>query len=170
MENKTKFQGTPVSVAGTFVTPGMKAPDFSLTKEDLSRFTPADAKGKKMLLNIFPSIDTPVCSASVRKFNEMAAGMEDTLVLCISKDLPFAQSRFCAAEGIRNVITLSDFHYGSTFGKDYGVLMTDGPLSGLLARAVVIIDRDGKIAYSDMVSEIVNEPDYDRALEALKKA
>ena len=169
MENKTKFQGTPVSVAGTFVKPGDKAPDFSLTKEDLSRFTLADAKGKKLLLNIFPSIDTPVCSASVRKFNEMAAKMEDTLV-CISKDLPFAQGRFCAAEGIRNVIPLSDFHYASTFGKDYGVLMTDGPLSGLLARAVVIIDRNGKIAYADMVPEIVNEPDYDRALEALKKA
>ena len=117
MENKTKFQGTPVSVAGTFVKPGDKAPDFSLTKEDLSRFTLADAKGKKLLLNIFPSIDTPVCSASVRKFNEMAAKMEDTLVLCISKDLPFAQGRFCAAEGIRNVIPLSDFTMRPPSGK-----------------------------------------------------
>lgn len=170
MENKTKFKGAPVSVAGTFVTAGMKAPDFSLTGEDLSRFTLADGKGRKLLLNIFPSIDTSVCSMSVRKFNELASKMKDTLVLCISKDLPFAQSRFCAAEGIKNVITLSDFHYTSRFGNDYGVLMTDGPLSGLLARSVVIIDQAGNIAYSNMVSDIVDEPDYDGALKALEKA
>ena len=168
MENKTSFQGTPVAIAGTFIQPGAAAPDFALVREDLSRFTPADAKGKKLLLNIFPSVDTPVCALSVRKFNQLASEVGNTLILCISKDLPFAQSRFCAAEGIKNVITLSDFHYGSNFGKDYGVLMTDGPLSGLLARSVIIIDQNGKVAYSEKVADIVNEPDYDAALKALK--
>jgi len=167
MENKTQFKGQPVKVAGTFVKPGVKAPDFSLTAGDLSRFTLADGKGKRLLLNIFPSVDTAVCAMTVRKFNELAAKMKNTLVLCISKDLPFAQGRFCAAEGIKNVKTLSDFHYASTFGKDYGVLMTDGPLSGLLARSVAIIDEDGKVVYSEMVSDIVTEPDYDSALKAL---
>lgn len=170
MANQTQFKGTPVNVAGKFVTAGIKAPDFSLTKADLSRFTLGDGKGKKLLLNIFPSIDTPVCSLSVRKFNELAAQMKNTLVLCISKDLPFAQSRFCAAEGIKNVLTLSDFHYASTFGKDYGVLMTDGPLSGLLTRSVVIIDAAGKIAYARTTNDIVDEPDYEAALKALAQA
>ena len=167
MANTTKFKGTPVNVAGSFVKPGAKAPDFSLTTGDLGRFTLADGKGKRLLLNIFPSIDTGVCAMSVRKFNELAAKMDNTLVLCISKDLPFAQGRFCAAEGIDHVKTLSDLHYASTFGKDYGVLMTDGPLSGLLARSVVIIDAAGKIVYTEMVSDIVKEPDYDSALKAL---
>ena len=167
MANTTKFQGNPVNVAGSFVKPGMKAPDFSLTAGDLGRFTLADGKGKRLLLNIFPSIDTGVCAMSVRKFNELAAKMDNTLVLCISKDLPFAQGRFCAAEGIDHVKTLSDFHYASTFGKDYGVLMTDGPLSGLLARSVVIVDEAGKVIYSEMVPDIVKEPDYDGALKAL---
>ncbi len=169
MSNKTQFKGSPVNIAGTFAKVGAKAADFSLTKEDLSRFSMADAKGKKLLLNIFPSIDTPVCSMSVRKFNELAANIDNTLVLCISKDLPFAQSRFCAAEGIKNVVTLSDFHYTSKFGNDYGVLMTDGPLSGLLARSIVVIDEAGTIIYSEMVSDIVNEPNYDKALQALGK-
>lgn len=168
MSGKTKFKGTPVTLAGTFAARGANAPDFTLTKNDLSSFSKKDGKGKKLLLNIFPSIDTPVCSMSVRKFNQMAANCKDTLILCISKDLPFAQSRFCAAEGIKNVLTLSDFHYTSRFGTDYGVLMTDGPLSGLLARAVVILDAEGKISYSELVSDIVNEPDYEKALNALK--
>ena len=167
MENKTLFKGTPVNVAGKFATPGMKAPDFSLTKNDLSRFTLADGKGKRLLLNIFPSLDTPVCSLTVKKFNQLATQMENTMVLAVSKDLPFAQSRFCGDEGIKNLLTLSDFHYASHFGTDYGVLMTDGPLGGLLARAVVIIDASGKIAYAQMVSEIVDEPDYDAAIKAL---
>ena len=167
MGNKTQFKGQPVSVAGTFVKAGAKAPDFSLVKRDLSRFALADGKGKRLVLNIFPSVDTSVCAMSVRKFNELAAKMKNTQVLCISKDLPFAQSRFCAAEGIENVVTLSDFHYTSQFGNDYGVLMTDGPLSGLFARSVVVIDETGKVIYSQMVSDIVNEPDYDAALAAL---
>lgn len=168
MENKTTFKGAPVSVFGKFITAGCKAPDFSLTKGDLSKFTLADGKGKRLLLNIFPSIDTSVCSKSVREFNQLASQMKNTLVLCISKDLPFAQTRFCAAEGIANVITLSDFHYASRFGEEYGVLMTDGPLSGLLARAVVILDENGKVIYSDMAHDIVNEPDYAKALAQLK--
>ena len=131
----TLFQGTPVALAGEFIQKGALAPDFSLVKGDLSTFSLADAKGKFVVLNIFPSMDTGVCAASVRKFNKLAAGMENTLVLAISKDLPFAQGRFCTAEGIEHVIPLSDFRYTSTFGKDYGVLMTDGPLCGLLARA-----------------------------------
>ncbi len=169
MKNQTHFQGTPVAVAGKFVTAGTKAPDFCLTKGDLGSFKPADAKGKKLLLNIFPSIDTPVCSTSVRKFNELASGMSNTLVLCISRDLPFAQSRFCGAEGLKNVITLSDFRPGSTFGQDYGVLLTNGPLSGLFARAVVVIDGSGNIVYADLVDEITSEPDYERALQAVAK-
>lgn len=141
---------------------------FSLVKGDLSSFTLADAKGKFVVLNIFPSMDTGVCAASVRKFNQLAAGMENTLVLAISKDLPFAQGRFCTAEGIERVIPLSDYRYTSTFGKDYGVLMTDGPLCGLLARAVVILNPEGKVIYTQLVPEIVEEPDYEAALAALK--
>lgn len=168
MENTTKFQGTAVRLAGTFVQAGSPAPEFHLTKGDLSTFTHADGAGKRLLLNIFPSVDTPVCSLSVRRFNEMAAKMENTLVLCISKDLPFAQARFCAAEGIERVVMLSDFR-SSDFGTDYGVLMTDGPLAGLLARAVVILDENGTVMYSDLVPDIVQEPDYERALNALGK-
>lgn len=164
----TLFQGTPVALAGEFIQKGVQAPDFSLVKGDLSTFSLADAKGKFVVLNIFPSMDTGVCAASVRKFNKLAAGMENTLVLAISKDLPFAQGRFCTAEGIEHVIPLSDFRYTSTFGKDYGVLMTDGPLCGLLARAVAILNPEGKVIYTQLVPEIVEEPDYDAALAALK--
>lgn len=167
MANQTFFKGAPVKLAGQFVQVGMKAPAFSLVTGDLTRFTPADGKGKRLLLNIFPSIDTAVCSLSVRKFNELASGMNHTLVLCISKDLPFAQSRFCGAEGLKNVITLSDFHCDSCFGVDYGVLMLDGILSGLLARAVVIIDTDGTVSYASMSPDITDEPDYEGALKAL---
>ena len=145
----------------------MKAPDFSLVTGELTRFTLANGKGKRLLLNIFPSIDTAVCSLSVRKFNEFAAGLNQTLVLCISKDLPFAQSRFCGAEGLKNVITLSDFHCDSTFGEDYGVRMRDGILSGLLARAVVIIDLDGTVSYAKLSPDLTEEPDYEGALKVL---
>ncbi len=167
MKNSINFKGAPVTVSGQFVTVGQKAADFSLIKDDLSHFSLVDGKGKRLLLNIFPSTDTPVCANSVRKFNQLAAKKKNTLVLCISKDLPFAQGRFCAAEGIKNVIMLSDFHYESTFGKDYGVLMSDGPLSGLLARAVVVIDENGLVSYAKMAADIVNEPDYEDALKAL---
>jgi thiol peroxidase len=165
---KTLLQGNTINLAGSFLKAGEKAPDFTLTKNDLSTFSSKDAKGKFLLLNIFPSIDTSVCSASVRKFNVLAAKMNNTEVLCISKDLPFAQARFCAAEGIDHVQPLSDFR--TDFGKTYGVLMADGPLSGLLARAVVIVDSNGKVVYSELVPEITQEPNYDAALAALKEA
>lgn len=166
---KTTLKGTEVELYGEFIQKGALAPKFTFTKNDLSQYSMTDGKGKFLLLNIFPSVDTSVCSASVRKFNMMASEMKNTQILCVSKDLPFAQGRFCAAEGIRNVITVSDFHYSSTFGKDYGVLITEGPMSGLLARAVVIISPTGKIAYSELVPEITQEPDYESALAALKK-
>ncbi|WP_072530185.1 thiol peroxidase [Bacteroides ilei] len=166
---KTAFQGAPVSLAGEFIAVGAQAPEFSLVKGDLSSFTLADIKGKYAILNIFPSMDTGVCAASVRKFNKLAAGMDNTVVLAISKDLPFAQGRFCTAEGIENVIPLSDYRYTSDFGEKYGVLMTDGVLCGLLARAVVIINPEGKVIYTELVPEITQEPDYDAALAALKK-
>ncbi|WP_300728402.1 thiol peroxidase [uncultured Bacteroides sp.] len=165
---KTAFQGTPVSLAGNFVAVGTQAPDFSLVKGDLSSYTLADAKGKYVLLNIFPSMDTGVCAASVRKFNKLAAEMTNTVVLAISKDLPFAQGRFCTAEGIENVIPLSDYRYTSDFGEKYGVLMTDGVLCGLLARAVVVINPEGKVVYTELVPEITQEPNYEAALAALK--
>lgn len=164
----TAFTGIPVTLAGRFVEAGTPAPAFSLVKGDLSTLTLEDLKGKRVLLNIFPSIDTGVCAASVRKFNKLAAATDGTVVLAVSKDLPFAQGRFCVAEGIERVIPVSDYRYTSTFGTDYGVLMTDGPLAGLLARAVVIIGEDGAVTYSQLVSEITNEPDYEAALAALK--
>lgn len=166
---KTAFQGAPVSLAGEFIAVGAQTPEFSLVKGDLSSFTLADIKGKYAILNIFPSMDTGVCAASVRKFNKLAAGMDNTVVLAISKDLPFAQGRFCTAEGIENVIPLSDYRYTSDFGEKYGVLMTDGVLCGLLARAVVIINPEGKVIYTELVPEITQEPNYDAALAALKK-
>jgi len=120
------------------------------------------------VMNIFPSIDTGVCATSVRKFNQLAASQPDTVVLCISRDLPFAQGRFCAAEGIENVMTLSDFRREYTFGKDYGIEMTDGPLAGLLARAVIVIAPDGKVCHAELVPEITTEPNYDAALSSIK--
>ncbi|MGL4519277.1 MAG: thiol peroxidase [Phocaeicola sp.] len=164
----TAFKGTAVALAGKFIEAGTVAPNFSLIKGDLSPFQLADCGESFLVLNIFPSVDTGVCAASVRKFNQVASEVKNTKVICISKDLPFAQSRFCGAEGIENVITASDFHFSSTFAKDYGVLMTDGPLSGLLARAVVIINPAGQVIYSELVPEIVQEPNYDAALAAIK--
>lgn len=166
-----KFQGTPVKLAGEFVKAGTKAPEFVLTKSDLSSFVSKDELGKGfLLLNIFPSIDTSVCAASVRHFNQEASSLKDTRVLCISKDLPFAQARFCGAEGLKNVITLSSFRPGCTFGKDFGVQIESEPLTGLFTRAIVIINPQGEIVYSQLVPEITNEPDYAAALEALKAA
>ena len=127
-----------------------------------------ELNGKNVILNIFPSLDTGVCATSVRKFNKLATGLPDTVVLAISKDLPFAHARFCTTEGIENVIPLSDFRF-SDFDENYGVRMADGPLSGLLARAVIVVGKDGKIAYTELVPEITQEPDYDKAIEAVKK-
>lgn len=162
-----KFKGMPVHLAGDFPKKGMVAHDFVLVKNDLSELRLSDLKGKRVVLNIFPSMDTSVCATTVRKFNQMAASIPDTVVLCISRDLPFAQSRFCMAEGIEHVIMLSDFRLHSSFGRDYGVLMTEGPLSGLLARAIVVIDDEGRVFYTELVPEITQEPDYEAVISAV---
>ncbi|MCD7899941.1 MAG: thiol peroxidase [Bacteroides sp.] len=164
----TKFKGNPVQITGEFVKVGVVAPEFTLIKTDLSPLSLSELKGKNVILNIFPSLDTDVCATSVRKFNKMAAEMNETVVLAVSKDLPFAHARFCTVEGIENVIPVSDFR-NNGFDKSYGVLMKDGPLEGLLARAVVAIGKDGKILYTELVPEITQEPDYQKALEAVTK-
>lgn len=164
----TKFKGTPVHLSGSFISTGSTAPDFHLVKSDLTTLSLHALRGKRVLLNIFPSLDTGVCALSVRTFNHLAASLQDTVVLAISKDLPFAQSRFCAIEGIENVIALSDFRT-SDFDDNYGIRMADGPLMGLLARAVILIDREGRVAYTELVPEITQEPDYDRAIDALRQ-
>lgn len=161
------FQNNPMHTAGNLPKVGTIAPKFELVKGDLSTLTNDDLKGKRILLNIFPSLDTSVCATSVRKFNQKAAQMANTAVVAVSKDLPFAQSRFCTTEGIENVIAASAFR-STEFGKEYGVELIDGPLAGLLCRAVIIIDESGKILYEQLVSEITHEPDYEAAIEALK--
>jgi thiol peroxidase len=160
------FKGSPVQTCGELPAKGTFAPDFTLVKQDLSETVLADYKGKKLVLNIFPSIDTGVCATSVRQFNEKAAALQNAVVLCVSMDLPFAQARFCGAEGIKNVVTASAFR--SAFGDHYGVTLASGPLAGLLARAVVVISETGKVIYTEQVPEIAQEPDYDSALAALK--
>lgn len=164
----TTFKGTPIRLEGHFPQAGETAPDFFLTKNDLSDFSLKDGNGEYLILNIFPSLDTGVCATTVRRFNQMAASLPGAMVLCISKDLPFAQNRFCVSEGIDHTLLLSDFRYTSRFGKDYGVLITSGPMRGLLARAVVIIDPKGKVIYSELVSEVTREPNYEAALKAVK--
>lgn len=166
--SKTAFKGSVVNLAGEFVKTGVTAPEFTMVKGDLSQFKLSDTKGKFVVLNIFPSLDTGVCATSVRKFNQLAAKMENTVVLAISKDLPFAQGRFCTTEGIENVIPLSDFRSPSDFDSNYGVLIADGPLSGLLARSVVVINPAGEIVYTELVPEITQEPNYDAALAAIR--
>lgn len=161
------LKGNTIHLGGQFPQTGSQAKDFTLVKSDLSELSLNSLKGKKVVLNIFPSLDTAVCAMSVRKFNELAAKMSNTVVLAVSKDLPFAHARFCTTEGIENVTGLSAFR-NSSFGEDYGVTMTDGPLAGLFARAVVIIDEDGKIQYTELVPEITQEPDYEKALKSIK--
>jgi thiol peroxidase len=163
-----KVEGNPVNTIGNLPAVDSPAPDFKLVKIDLSEATLQDFAGKNIILNIFPSLDTSVCAASVRRFNKEAAESTNTMVLCISADLPFAHQRFCETEDIRDVIPLSVFR-SPEFGRDYGVTFTSGPLTGLLSRAVVIIDRTGKVAYTEQVPEITHEPDYDAALLALSK-
>lgn len=164
---KITIGGKPVNTCGNLPLKGKKAPDFTLVKSDLSSLSLSEFKGKKVLLNIFPSIGTSVCATSIRKFNQLAAGMSNTTVLAISKDLPFAHSHFCTTEGITNVIPLSGFR-DTKFGKAYGVDTLDGPFTGLYARSVVVIDETGKIIYTQLVPETGQEPDYDAALNALK--
>lgn len=164
---KITLQGNEIHTIGELPKIGSKAPDFTLVGNDLSVKSLADYKGQKLVLNIFPSLDTGTCAASVRRFNQEASNLKDTKVLCISKDLPFAQARFCGAEGLTNVETLSDFRTGG-FGKDYNVEIADGPLASLESRAVVIVDKDGTVTYTQQVPEIVDEPNYDEVLNALK--
>lgn len=160
------FQNNPVSTVGELPQKGSSAPQFDLVGTDMGPVTSGDFAGKRVVLNIFPSVDTGTCAMSVRRFNELAAGLENTTVLCVSRDLPFAQERFCGAEGIENVVSASAFR--STFGEDYGVTMSNGPLAGLLSRAVVVVDADGTVLYTEQVPEIADEPDYDAALAALR--
>lgn len=164
--SELKFKGNPIHTSGSLPKVGQKAPDFTLVKNDLSRASLSDYEGKKIVLNIFPSIDTGVCATSVRTFNQKASELENTIVLCVSKDLPFANGRFCGAEGISNVETLSDFD-GGVFGSNYEVQMVDGPLKGLLARSIVALNEKGEVVYTELVDDIVNEPDYDAVLKAL---
>ncbi len=159
------LQGNPINTSGELPAVGSDAPDFTLVAADLSEKKGSDYAGKTVVLNIFPSIDTPVCAASVRAFNEKAAG-KDAVVLCISADLPFAGSRFCGAEGIENVETLSTFR-SPEFGEAYGMTIVDGALAGVLGRAVVVVGTDGNVKYTELVPEIAQEPDYDAALAAL---
>lgn len=157
--------GKTIHIVGTLPKKGDKAPDFSLTDNSMTQKSLNDFKGKYVLLNIFPSVDTGVCSASVRHFNEDAAKLPNTKVLCISKDLPFAQKRFCGAEGIKNVVMLSDFR--GDFGDKYGVKIADSGMKGLLSRAVVVINPEGKIIYEEQVSDISHEPNYEAAIAAI---
>lgn len=162
---KITLKGKPVTTSGDLPALGSKAPDFTLVKTDLGTASLRDFAGRTIVLNIFPSVDTAVCATSVRTFNQRAAQLEDAAVLCVSNDLPFALKRFCGAEGIERVHALSAFR--SDFGRTYGVLMTDGPLQGLLARAVVVIGKNGKVLHRELVPEIAQEPAYDAALVAL---
>jgi thiol peroxidase len=159
--------GNPIEVGGTFPTAGQKAPEFSLVGKDLKPVTLRDFAGKRKVLNIVPSLDTPTCATSTRKFNEAAAQLTNTVVIVVSGDLPFAASRFCTTEGIENVVTASTFR-GRDFAKAYGVDITSAPLAGLTARAVVVLDENDKVLHSELVDEIKNEPNYDAALNALK--
>jgi thiol peroxidase len=161
------LKGNPVHVDGSLPATGATAPAFSLVAKDLKNVTLADFAGKRKVLNIFPSVDTPTCATSVRHFNQDASGLDNAVVLCISADLPFAQARFCGAEGLENVVTLSTMR-GAAFLKDYGVAIADGPLAGLAARAVVVLDEHDKVLHSELVGEIAHEPNYEAALAALK--
>jgi thiol peroxidase len=162
------LKGNPVSIGGNLPSTGQTAPDFSLADAKRNMMSLGDFAGKRKVLNIFPSVDTPTCATSVRTFNKQASTLDNTVVLCISADLPFAQSRFCGAEGLENVVTLSTFRDTAKFSKDYGVQIVDSSLAGLTARAVVVLDENNKVLHSELVSEIANEPNYDAALAVLK--
>ena len=164
---KIKLTGNPINTVGELPKAGSAAPDFLLTRTDMSDVTLKNYKGKRLVLNIFPSLDTDVCAASVRRFNTLANKAANTLVLCISMDLPFAHKRFCTAEGLNNVVSLSELRKRG-FGESYGVRIADGPLAGLFSRAIVIVDENGRVIYTEQVPEITIEPDYDSAMNALK--
>ncbi|RQP10565.1 MAG: thiol peroxidase [Chryseobacterium sp.] len=160
------FHDEAAKTVGSLPEKGTELKNFTLVAEDLSEKTLSDYKGKKIVMNIFPSIDTGVCAAAARKFNEEASGLDNTVVLNISRDLPFALKRFCAAEGLDDVVSLSDFR--GSFGEDYGVTLADSPLKGLLSRAVIVADENGKILYTEQVNELTHEPNYEAAVAALK--
>ena len=164
--SEVTLRGAPIQIDGTFPSVGQKAPAFSLVGGDLADVTLANFAGKRKILNIFPSVDTPTCATSVRKFNEAAAELNNTQVLCISADLPFAQARFCGAEGIENVKSLSTMR-GAAFLKDYGVAIASGPLTGLAARSVVVLDENDVVLHAELVSETGNEPNYEAAIAVL---
>ena len=161
------LKGNAIQTIGELPAKGTKVPDFELVKNDLSKASMKDFAGKRLVLNIFPSLDTGICAASVRRFNKEAAGLKNTQVLCISRDLPFAQARFCGTEGINNAITLSDFATGQ-FGKDYQLEITTGPVAHLLSRAVIVTDENHKVIYTQQVPEFGDEPNYEAALAVLK--
>lgn len=167
MTQTVKLRGNPITIKGHFPVKGEQAKPFTLVAKDLKDISLSDYKGKRKVLNIFPSIDTSVCATSVRKFNQLAGQVPNCVVLCISVDLPFAQARFCGAEGLDNVIMLSTLR-GWAFKKDYGVEIADGPMAGLTTRAVIVLDENDKVIYSQLVDEISTEPDYDAALAILK--
>lgn len=160
------LKGSPIHTSGDLPKVGSAAPAYTLVRTDLSEVTPKELAGQRVVLNIFPSLDTPTCAASVRKFNARANEKPNTTVLCVSADLPFAQKRFCGAEGLDNVVPASTFR-AADFGQAYGVMLTDGPLKGLLARAVVVVDEAGKVVHTELVPEIAQEPDYNAALAVL---
>lgn len=165
-EETVVCRGQEAHTSGPMVKVGQQAPDFRATNADLQDVSLSSFKGKRIILNIFPSLDTPTCALSVRQFNARASELENTVVLCLSMDLPFAQSRFCSTEGLNNVVPLSVFR-SHDFLKEYGLQLADGPLKGLMARAVIVIDETGKVCYTQLVSNISNEPDYDAALQAV---
>lgn len=163
---KITLKGNPVNTSGNLPSTGTKAPGFTLVKSDLSEMSLSETSGKRVVLNIFPSLETSVCAAAMRKFNEKAASLNNTVVLAISKDLPFSAGRFCSTEGIENVVTLSAFR-DTDFGSSYGVDILDSPFKGLFARSVVVIDESGQVIYNQLVPEIAEEPDYEAALAVL---
>nr|MCU0407896.1 thiol peroxidase [Bacteroidales bacterium] len=163
---KITLKGNPVNIAGNLPSTGSKAPEFTLVKSDLSNLSLSELKGKKVILSISPSLDTSVCATSARKFNQMVATMNNTVVLAITKDLPFASTRFCTTEGITNVMNISGFR-DNDFGRAYGVQILDGPFEGLYARALVVLNEAGSVLYTELVPEIAQEPDYDKALASL---
>ncbi|MEP1096251.1 MAG: thiol peroxidase [Cyclobacteriaceae bacterium] len=164
---KTALKGNEVNTSGNLPEIGSQAPDFNLVNRDLSLLSLSDLKGSKVVLNIYPSVDTGTCAMSTVRFNKEASSLSNTKIVCVSKDLPFAFGRYCEAEGIENLVTASNFRDNGSFGNSYGVEILDGPLTGLNARAIVVLNEDGKVTHTELVSEIVNEPDYDKALAAI---
>lgn len=167
MTNAVTLKGNPITIGGKFPSKGQASPSFELANAKRENVTLESFAGKRKILNIFPSIDTPTCATSVREFNKKASALNNTVVLCVSADLPFAQTRFCGAEGIENVVTLSSFRNNAKFAQDFGVAITDSSLAGLTARAVIVLDENNQVLHSELVSEIANEPNYDAALAVL---